>query len=380
MREPVNMIKTVVLIRSTSIYNDSRATKEILSLSKGGYHVIVLGWNRDGVADEKCHEIFSDDVQFYFYGTQLKNIGFRNIGKLACWFMWVCRQLNSIIDRNNVTIIHACDLDAGLPAWWFVKQKGKHNIKFVYDIYDYYVDSHSIPSLIRNNIENLEIAIINQADLTIICNEERKWQIRHANPRELLVIHNSPDLRNIELPEYKEKYDYAYCGSLAPVRLLKEIFNAYDAYQDICMVIAGFGIYDTIAQNLASRYENFSFKGVLSYSDVLKVEASSKVLSAIYDPSITNHKLAAPNKFYESMALGKPLIVCKGTGIDKIVKQNDLGIVISYDEKEFFSSLKALLSNYELRRDMGIKAKSLFTKRYSWNKMEHILLTAYDAL
>lgn len=380
MRDPVNMIKTVVLIRSTSIYNDSRATKEILSLSKGGYHVIVLGWNRDGVADEKCHEIFSDDVQFYFYGTQLKNIGFRNIDKLACWFMWIRRQLNSIIDRNNVTIIHACDLDAGLPAWWFVKQKGKHNIKFVYDIYDYYVDSHSIPSLIKNNIENLEIAIINQADLTIICNEERKWQIRHANPRNLLVIHNSPDLRGIELPHNEEKYDYAYCGSLAPMRLLKEIFDLYAIHQDLHVAIGGFGIYDTLAEELASRYEHFSFKGVLSYSEVLKTESSSKILSAIYDPSITNHKLAAPNKFYESMALGKPLIVCEGTGIDKIVKKEDLGIVIPYNAKAFFSALNSLLENVELCKLMGNNSMKLFQKRYSWVHMETKLLDMYKKL
>lgn len=66
MREPMDLMKKVILIRSTSIYNDSRATKEILSLSKHGYHVIVLGWNRDGVANERCQEIFPNSVQFYF--------------------------------------------------------------------------------------------------------------------------------------------------------------------------------------------------------------------------------------------------------------------------------------------------------------------------
>lgn len=251
------------------------------------------------------------------------------------------------------------------------KTKGRHNIKFVYDIYDYYVDAHHIPSVIKSNIESLEITIINQANLTIICNEERKWQIRHAHPPKLLVIHNSPDLRGIELPHHEEKYDYAYCGSLAPMRLLKEIFNLYDIHKNLHVAIGGFGIYDTIAEKLASKYENFSFKGVLSYSEVLQIEGSSKILSAIYDPSITNHKLAAPNKFYESMALGKPLIVCEGTGIDKIVKKENLGIVIPYNAEAFFFAINRLLKNIELCKIMGNNSMNLFQKSivgYIWKR------------
>ena len=36
-------------------------------------------------------------------------------------------------------------------------------------------------------------------------------------------------------------------------------------------------------------------------------------------------------KLYEAMALGKPIIVCKNTGIDSFVKENNLGAVINYD-------------------------------------------------
>lgn len=373
-------MKTVIIIRTTSIYNDSRVMKEINSLSRNGYHVVVLGWNRDGIASEKCQEVFENDVSFYFFKTQLKNIGIRHIDKLTLWFIWVYEMLNKLVNSNGIFIIHACDLDAGIPATYFVKRNKLRSLRLVYDIFDYYVDAHHIPSMVRSRIENLETSIINTADLTIICNEERKWQIRKSQPKKLVVIHNAPDLRNIEIPDISEEYDYAYCGSLAPLRLLKEIFDAYSEYQDIRMVIGGYGIYDVLAKKMDGCYQNFLFEGALSYPDVLKTEVSAKVLSAVYDPTITNHKLAAPNKFYEAMALGKPLIVCRGTGIDKIVEKENLGIIIPYNAGAFFAALYRLINDSALRMTMGNNAKKIFIKKYSWEIMEKKLLNMYDLL
>lgn len=373
-------MKTVIFIRTTSIYNDSRATKEIMTFSRHGYHVIVLGWDRDGQALLKCQQIFDKNVGFYFYPVKLKNIGFKHIDKLLKWFMWVNQCLEKLICYSGEYIIHACDLDAGIPAYWFLKHHRRDSIKMVYDIFDYYVDSHHISSLLKNYIESLEISVINRADITIICNEARRKQIRKSQPRHLLVIHNAPDLRNIELPAVKNQYDYAYCGSLAPVRLLREIFDIYAENQDISMVIAGYGMYETIAKKVNKKFSNFYYKGTLSYPEVLKTEASSKVLSAIYDPSVANHKFAAPNKFYEAMALGKPIIVCKGTGIDVIVEKYKLGIVIPYDARAFYDAIRKLLKNPALCTQMGNKARNLFLNQYNWEKMEKLLLKTYDSL
>lgn len=373
-------MKTVILIRVTPIYNDSRAMKEILSLARHGYHVIVLGWDRNGQGLEQCKKIFDKNIEFYFYSTLLKNIGFKHIDKLLKWFMWVNQRLNELTCYPGKYVIHACDLDAGIPVYWFLKQHGRESIKLVYDIFDYYVDSHHIPALFKKYVENMEISVINNSDLTIICNEARKKQIRKSQPRRLLVIHNAPDLRNIILPDENNRYDYAYCGSLASVRLLEETFRAYEQNQDIHMVVAGYGIYDKLAETLAKKYPNFEYKNSLSYPDVLKTEADAKVLSAIYDPSVTNHKYAAPNKFYESLALGKPMIVCQGTGIDKIVEENGLGLVIPYDVEAFYTAIRKLLANSQLRNEMGERAKTLFIEKYNWKKMEQILLDAYEKL
>lgn len=366
----------IMYIRTGGIYDDSRATKEIMGLVKAGHHIHILGWNRDGKALERCLEVFKpwrEQIRLsFFYAKVEGGIGVRNLDKLIKWLWWTRKQLKQ---DTSIEIIHACNLDAALGVASYAK---KRQIPMVYDIYDYYLDSHSIPSFLQGMVERLEIGIINEAKATIICTEERQEQIAGAKPKELVVIHNSPEVENVNKAEIR--YDYAYCGSLFGQRLLKEIFETYPKYPEMKFAIAGYGQYEQEASQLDKSYENFTFVGPIPYAEVLKIESQSRVISAIYEPTIRNHRLCAPNKFYEALALAKPVIVCKGTGIDKIVEANDIGIVINYSAKEFFQALKTLSEDEGRCEAMGQRARSLYEREYRWDLMEERLINLYHRL
>ncbi len=369
-------MKKIAFIRGTGIFNDSRSTKEIMALVEAGYYVEVFGWDRDGTAVEQCKEAFAsvnELVNFSFFDAHLENgIGIKNIDKLFGWFRWILKSLSKV---NNLFAVHACDLDAGIAARLFCK---KNNVKLVYDIFDYYIDSHFVPPFLRSLVEQMEIKTIDYADATIICTEERKEQIAKSNPKKLIIIHNSPELSVMPIKE--ETIDYFYCGSMSNRRLIPEILEEYDNNTDLKMVFAGYGSCSDSAMKLADKHENISFIGSLPYSRVLSLSAHARVLSAIYEPNIRNHRLCAPNKFYESLALGKPIIVCRGTGIDKIVEENNIGCVIDYDAKQFYDALRTLVVNDEMRNQMGIRARNLYDEKYNWNIMKSILLEMYNSL
>lgn len=378
--QKVIFMKTVIFIRTYSIYNDSRDVKEILSLYNAGYHVIVLGWDRDNKAILRCRDIFPRDIEFEFFPANLDTIGFRNIDKLFAWFKWEYNTIKRITKGKKGIIFHACDLDAGIPVYSFLRNHNEPSYKLVYDIYDYYADTHSIPSFLKKFIEKMENSIIDRADVTIICNDERKSQISNASPHKLLIIHNSPDLRDITLPDNDSIYDFVYCGGLSNDRLLREIFQQYSEHSELKVVIAGKGINSSLAQRLSTKFSNFIFKGPVTYNEVLDLESKGKVLFAVYDPDIPNNRLADPNKFYESLALGKPIIVCRGTGIDKLVEKYNLGLTIPYDANEFYKALDTLLKSPFLCREMGENGKKLFEGKYNWERMEKVLLNAYSEL
>lgn len=365
-------MKTVAFVRTTNIYDDSRATKEITALVEAGYHVVILGWDRNGEAEARTKAIFKDvnvDCRF-FHCILPTGIGVKNIGKLIKWIIWTKKELRSIKD---LVTVHACNLDGGYGAYQFCR--GRH-INLVYDIYDYYVDSHAIPDIMKRYVEKTEIKIINFAKITIICTEERREQIQKANPKSVLVIHNSPDV-----PEVKEKeikYDYAYCGSLCDLRLINEILDEYKGHKEMRFAFAGNDKYQKTVELLAEKFANVDYYGTIPYSRVLEIESQAKVLSAIYEPSIRNHKLCAPNKFYEALALGKPLIVCRGTGIDKIVEEQKIGKVIEYDAHAFYQALSDLLASPLELIDIGIRARKLYEQCYKWALMKQKLIKAYN--
>lgn len=370
-------MKTIMYVRANGIYSDSRATKQITSFLRNGYQIFIVGWDREGNSEEKCLQVFSEyknQIKFFMYNHQVKDhVGFKNIDKLYKWLKHVDNVLRQ--HKKEIDIVHACNLDTILFCY---RKCHDYGIKIVYDIFDYYIDGHaSIPSIIRPIIERMEINIINAADVTILCTEERREQITKAKPKKVIVIHNTPE---VELLHNEIKYDYFYCGTFCIQRLIEETFNGYKNNTDLKIGFAGYGLYKDQATELGSKYSNFSYLGQVVYKDCLVNESKSICLSAIYEPTIRNHRLCAPNKFYESLALGKPIIVCKGTGIDKIVERNNIGIVINYDVNEFYNAVRTLKAKPELCAEMGKRARQLYDEQYNWKLMEKILIEAYKQL
>lgn len=367
-------MKTILYVRANGIYSDSRATKQITSLLRAGYQVFIVGWDREGNSEEKCLQVFEKyktRIKLFMYDYQVKDhVGFKNIDKLYKWLKHVANVLED--HKKEIDLVHACNLDSILFCY---KKCRRYGIKVIYDIFDYYIDGHaSIPPVIRPIVERMEINIINSADVTVICTEERREQITKAKPKKVIVIHNTPEVAFLN---NDIEYDYFYCGTFCIQRLIEETFNEYAQNSDLKIGFAGYGLYKDQAIELDKKFTNFSYLGQIMYKDCLINESKAICLAAIYEPTIRNHRLCAPNKFYESLALGKPVIVCKGTGIDKVVEQHNIGIVINYDVKEFYAAIRKLKSDPNLCKDMGIRARTLYDSKFSWKIMEEILLSAY---
>ena len=374
--------KKVIFLRSTSIKNDSRVIKEAECLKKNGFDVSILGWDRDGFfGDNSKLEVEGIEIPVKVFERKAEyGAGMKSIFKLLQFQIWlICNLLKN---RKNIDVIHACDLDTALPAKLVAKFYKK---KMVYDIFDYYIDSHHVPKKIERKIENMEINVINSADITIICTDQRKEQIKKANPKKCIVIYNTPkiDQDNISqgiIKSSNNKLKIVYVGILQGNRLLKELGEEIKEYPDFELHIGGFGKLQKYFLELSEKYNNVFYYGQMKYEDVLRLEKDATVLFATYNPEIPNHRYSAPNKLYEAMALGKPIIVCKNTGIDEIVGNENIGFCISYNEKKFIESIKKLSDNNKLQKQFSDNAKKLYNEKYSWKQMEKRLIEEYRML
>lgn len=359
--------KSIIMLRSTAIINDSRIQKEATAFKQKPCFVNIIGWDREKKLDS-YFRMNNINIELFrkksTYGS-----GIKNLFKIFLFQVFLFKTL--LINRKSYDIIFATDLDTGIIARIIAKLLNK---RLIYDIYDYYIDCHNLPRIVKKMAEKQEIKTINYANVTIICTEQRKEQIKKAKPKELLVIHNSPEISKEILNEKNiiqsnsNKTKIVYVGILQDDRLLIEIGEKLKDMHQYELHIGGFGKYEEYFKKMAYKYENIFFYGMLEYKMALKLESECDIIFATYNPEIANHRYSAPNKLYEAMALEKPIIVCKNTGIDKIVDRENLGKSIEYKSEEFFEAIK------EVKNKSYENSKRIYEEKYNWENMKNKLM------
>lgn len=370
------MNNKVLVVRSTSIYKDSRTTKLVAELLNLGYDVDVLGWDRlNEYSEEELLIVGDRSAKIKFFKKNCPyGRGIKNIRNFIGFQKWIKKQIK---EYDVTAIIHACDFDTAMPAF-----KACGSRKFIYDIFDYFSESRKMPKLMKFFVQRCENKIINNADATIICTEQRKSQIHECTPRNLTIIHNTPEVKDVSDFNLRtnncSEIKVAYVGVLADNRLLKEILEESKNHKNIEFHIGGIGELSDYVKELEKLQENIFYYGSMKYSDVLALENKCDVLFATYNPDIKNHKFSAPNKFYEAGALSKPIIVCDGTGVDELVSQYNTGLIIKYNADAFYGALNKLINDKTLQKNLAENGRVAYLSNFSWDIMKSRIKGLYE--
>ncbi|MCM1284188.1 MAG: glycosyltransferase family 4 protein [Muribaculaceae bacterium] len=371
-------MKKIVMVRSNGIDPDSRVEKEANSLVKAGYEVSVLAWDRTRNYKIKIDnkKLADSCVKRISFGSKAGfGAGYKSLG---AYLIFQFRMNGWLIkNRKQYDYVHLCDLDTAIISSYVCKILKK---EFVFDIFDYL--STDAESVFEKLLEFFENHSINMADAVIICTEKRKQQIRKASPQKLAVIHNSPDYITLEPKrnQHDSKIRIVYVGILQPYRFIEELLQIVARNNDMELHIGGFGILEDMIKGMSMKHDNILYYGKLDYKDTLNLENKCDIITALYDPAIGNHKYAAPNKFYEALMLGKPLIMIKGSGMSEIVAANDIGVVVEPNEVSIENGLKELISARGKWKKIALTEKKLYAAKYSWEIMEKRLLGLYKEL
>lgn len=376
----------VVLIRSNPVSPDPPVEKMANALLGLGHSVHIIGWDRSSNYPAETDTIIMRNgnariTRFGIkatFGGGLKG----NIKPLYLFQKNLSRWLND--NKSEIDIVHAFDFDTGFVAERFTKRNG---IKLVYHMLDYYIDSHNLgKGILRDIVRKTENKVIQEADATIICTEKRKEQIAGSKPKRLYVIHNTPDVQSIDpnitviKSKDKNKMKIVYVGILANSRMLKEIAEIVANDTRYEFHIGGFGKLESVFDEYAKKYENIYYYGKLPYAKTLALEKECDVMVAIYDPSVRNNQYSAPNKFYESLMIGKPLIMAKGTGFDDIIEQHNIGFCVDFSKVGIEKGFQDIFIRKDNWKQIEEKATTLYNQEYSWTKMEERIKEIYSKL
>lgn len=366
----------VVILRSNPIAPDPRVEKEARALAGAGYSVTALGWDRSAIMPERESRDTWEIVRLPIRAPFGKGLG--NLPQVIRWqwglFCWLVRH------RLEYDLIHACDFDTVVPAY-LVRICWRK--KIVYDIFDFYADSlQRTPNWLKSALRRKELFFINRVDGVILADEARREQIAGTHPSRLVIVVNSPEdvvgpVSPVDFPPGSQ-LRLAYVGLLETRRGLLLILDVLRDHPDWTLELAGTGRDAQAILDVARSMPNVHWNGEVDYAKAIAINASADVLFATYDPEVPNHRYASPNKIFEAMMLGKPVIVARNTNADRLVEETGCGIIVSYGNRsDLEGALSGLAQDTRLRQQLGSNGRKAYDSKYSWEHMRTALITFY---
>ncbi|WP_019534266.1 glycosyltransferase family 4 protein [Paenibacillus ginsengihumi] len=370
----------IVYMRSNPINPYPRAEKQMNAAMEHGHTPVALAWDRraskSGMRLEKL-SLPAGEMDIYRFGIKADfNQGLKNLIPLLLFQLALLKWL--FVHRKEYDLIHAYDFDTVLPALLMKMLFGK---KYVYDICDFYIDAFYVPRQLKPIIKKMDFFAIRQAEALILVNEARIEQVKGSRPKRVEYIHNTPFDMVDEIPRREHpKPTLLYVGILQNRRMIKEALEIFARHPEWQLIIGGYGSLEALCKEAADKHDNIAYLGKIPYKQVLELTCHSDALFACYSPQVANHKYSSPNKLYEAMMCEKPIIVCKNTGIDRIVESEEIGLTIDYDQEQFELAIKYLFDNEAVRLEMGARARQLYEQQYSWNIMKQRLGNLYSEI
>ncbi len=302
-----------------------------------------------------------------------------NLPQLLRWqaglFTWLARH------RREYDLIHACDFDTLIPA---MLCKLLWRKRVVYDIFDFYADHlRATPGAVKKAIRAIDLSLINRVDGLILVDEARLRQISGTHPKRIEFIYNTPAEFDRQpagnVKEMKGSLSLAYIGLLQVERGLLQLLQVLRRHPEWRLELAGFGGDEALILDQAKKLPNVIWHGRIDYDQALALSASADVLLATYDPAIPNHRYSSPNKVFEAMMLGVPVVVARGTNMDEMIAKADCGLIVEYGSvDDLDNALTRLCLEPQLRRTLGENGRRAYENTYSWRKMQDRLLRLYE--
>lgn len=259
--------------------------------------------------------------------------------------------------------------------------------RVVYDVIDAILDSNNVdrvpaPLLAWYRIRERRWA--HAADLVVTVNEALAAHLaaRLALPQPPLALLNCqprwdppeprPDLvrRAADLPP--ERRVVLFLGRLGPGRGLDEAAEAVLRLPDAALVVLGFGPW---AERLRERDRDPRFAGrhvtlpPVHPDEVPAWTASADVSIVAVPADSLNQRLSSPNKFWESLTAGTPIVVGRDLEVMRaIVESGRIGAVADpLDPADLASAFASVLGQpHDEYEAMRSRALALAAERYSW--------------
>lgn len=372
----------VLMLLSNPFRPDPRVHKEAKALTKTGHKVTILCWDRDR-KHRKREKV--DGIRIARFGP--RSAFSKPLKFMATLPLFWCRAF-SYARKRKWDVVHCHDLDT-LPLGILLARLRR--IPLVYDSHEIYASmvEEAVQGALLSLTGRLEKWLATKPDAVICVNDRFASIIGGWGARRTVIVMGCPEVPDVPV-EVAEKLRkqispdgkpvVLYIGMLEPHRNQVELAEGFsgDKCPGAVFVMGGFG--SLAGEIKAAQGPRFRYIGEVKPADLPTYNQAADILVAIYDPAYGNNRDSVPNKLFEAMSAGKPIVVAKGTWTGETVERLGCGLTVAYGTDEVFQAIDRLLADAALYDGCAAKGREAYKGEYNWPNMEKRLLTLYADL
>jgi glycosyltransferase involved in cell wall biosynthesis len=384
-RMPDKHKNQVLMLLSNCFDPDPRVYAEARALVEHGYDVSILAWDRDHKKPAK--EVID--------GIHVERIHLRSThGRGATQIFFMAAVLIVFVWKGlfrRFDVIHAHDFDT-LPAGVLMAILRRKTL--VYDAHEDYASMlyGNIPPAMERFLLFFEKQLLRSVDLLITVGEKLRAEFERRGARRTVVVGNWKKLDEYrtnegtrravrdELNVPQDALLVCYIASLTQERHIPELLAALNQRPIIHAVIGGGGSVAPQVEEHAKRHPNVHFLGFVQHQRIPRYTIASDVVYYGFEINHPNARYSAPNKLFEALATGLPVISADFGEIGRIVRENDCGILLdNFSEKNILQALD-LCGDPQGLEKWKLNAANIGRTQYNWSHAENALLSAYENL
>jgi len=378
------MVNTNLHIYPSNIKHETRMLKETKSLADFGLfdRIFLVGiWEKD----LKEHESLDNIREIWRVPLKTKFLPKNRFWKLFKYTEWMLRifirfkkERISFVNCHSLTV-----LPLGVLFKIFTKSK------VIYDTHELETETCGMSGIRKKLSKVLEKSLIRHVDSTLVVSDSiATWYKNKYNLRNVHVIRNVPYKPKREVKEsniLKEKFNirddevlFIYQGMLGKgrgIEIMLNVFSKVDKKKHI--VFMGYGLLEDLVKKYQSKFSNIHFCPAVKPEEVLRYTRSADVGIHIPEKICLSYFYSLPNKFFEYIFAGLPVIVSDFPDMGEIIDEYRCGWKIPVNEKSILDLIESI-SKEEIKG----KRRNVLRCRdnFSWEREEEKLIRIYHDL
>ncbi|HZK98120.1 MAG TPA: glycosyltransferase family 4 protein [Prolixibacteraceae bacterium] len=365
-------MKKILLAVTNDLITDYRIHRTATTLQSMGFDVMLVG------------SIFRDKAELKRpYRIHRLDMFFRN-GRLFYFEFNIRLILFAIKGGFDVFVANGLGVLPGIGLSAFLKRK-----PFAYDCYDLSTESAEMigKPFGRWVWKVIERSLIRKARRVYTISEsiaiflEAKYKI-HVD-----LVRNTPEFQAIKNypPEYRLVHEglkvLIYQGAVNKGRGLEMIINAMKYLPEAMFFIVGEGAEEKELEKLVlktSLYNRVIFYGRVPFEELKFLTMQADLGLSAEEDICLNYRYSLPNKLFDYIHAGIPVLVSGMPEMEKIVTERQIGkIILDRSPEKLAAKIRAMLSDDEsvkMWRENAITT----AREYNWSNEKKKVIEIYQ--